>query len=133
MRGLSGTTPGDADENEVPGAEQRHGRGRAGGSAGRDRPGGRLGGRAAGLPGPQVSRITDISHALPGQNAEVEEATDPRTGFAYAEWIAANGIGFARSTDGGYRFSRPILLPRSAGGWDPAVAVARTARSTPRS
>ena len=73
---------------------------------------------------PQISRIRDLSSALPGQNAEVEEAADPRTGFVYAEWIAANGIGFARSTDGGYRFSRPVLLPRSRGGWDPAVAVA---------
>jgi len=76
------------------------------------------------VPAPQVSRISDISRALPGQNAEVEEAADPRTGFVYAEWIAARGIGFARSTDGGYRFGTPVLLPRSHGGWDPAVTVA---------
>jgi len=75
-------------------------------------------------PAPQISRIQDISSVLPKQNAEVEEAADPRTGFVYAEWIAANGIGFARSTDGGYRFGRPQLLPRSRGGWDPAVTVA---------
>ena len=82
-------------------------------------------GSVAGQPRPpQISRIRDISGPLPKQNAEVEEAVDPRTGFVYAEWIAANGIGFARSTDGGYRFSRPVLLPQSNGGWDPAVAVA---------
>jgi len=75
-------------------------------------------------PAPQISRIQDISSVLPKQNAEVEEAADPRTGFVYAEWIAANGIGFARSADGGYRFGRPQLLPRSRGGWDPAVTVA---------
>ena len=78
------------------------------------------------VPAPQVSRISDISGALPGQNAEVEEAADPTTGFVYAEWIAAHGIGFARSTDGGYRFGKPVLLPRSHGGWDPAVAVGRS-------
>jgi len=75
-------------------------------------------------PPTSISRITDISSALPGQNAEVEEAADPGTGFVYAEWIGAKGIGFARSTGGGYRFGKPVLLPRSSGGWDPAVAVA---------
>src|SRR5215472_3039656 len=81
-------------------------------------------GRPQLLPTPQISRIQDISSALPKQNAEVEEAADPKTGYVYAEWIATNGIGFARSTDGGYRFGKPVLLPRSNGGWDPAVAVA---------
>jgi hypothetical protein len=74
-------------------------------------------------PAARISRIQDISSALPKQNAEVEEAADPRTGFVYAEWIGTNGIGFARSVDGGYRFGKPLLLPRSHGGWDPAVAV----------
>jgi hypothetical protein len=68
------------------------------------------------VPALQVSRISDISGALPGQNAEVEEAADPTTGFVYAEWIAAHGIGFALSTDGGYRFEKPVLVPRSHGG-----------------
>ena len=85
------------------------------------------------VPAPQVSRISDISRALPGQNAEVEEAADPRTGFVYAEWIAARGIGFARSTDGGYRFGTPVLLPRSHGGWIPQSRWLRTVRSMPRS
>ena len=76
-------------------------------------------------PAPQISRIQDISRLLPKQNAEVEDAVDPRTGDVYAEWIASGGIGFARSTDGGYRFGKPQLLPRSHGGWDPAVAVGR--------
>lgn len=87
-------------------------------------------GAAAGQPRPpahvRISDISDISRALPGQNVEVEEAVDPRTGYVYAAWIAAHGIGFARSTDGGLRFGRPVLLPRSHGGWDPAVAVARS-------
>jgi hypothetical protein len=86
----------------------------AGAAAGRPQP----------LSAPQISQVRDISSVLPKQNAEVEEATDPRTGFVYAEWIATNGIGFARSTDGGYRFGKPVLLPQSNGGWDPAVAVA---------
>jgi hypothetical protein len=81
-------------------------------------------GRPQPRPAPHISRIQDISSGLPAQNAEVEEAADPRTGFVYAEWIATNGIGFARSTDGGYHFGRAQLLPRSAGAWDPAVAVA---------
>src|SRR5215469_6854079 len=83
-----------------------------------------VGSAASRPPRPQISRISDISSTLPKQNAEVEEAVDPKTGFVYAEWIGTNGIGFARSTDGGYRFGKPVLLPRSSGGWDPAVAVA---------
>ncbi len=71
-----------------------------------------------------ISPITDISKSCPGQNAEVEQATDPARGYVYEAWIGCHGIGFARSTDGGLHFSEPILLPGSVGGWDPAVAVA---------
>ena len=66
----------------------------------------------------------DVSSAMRGQNAEVEEAVDPSGRYVYEEWIGANSIGFARSADGGVHFSRAIALRGSAGGWDPALAVA---------
>ena len=74
---------------------------------------------------PTVSPISDISKACAGQNAEVEQATDPARGYVYEEWMGCGGrIAFARSTDGGLHFSKPIVLPASAGAWDPSVAVA---------
>jgi hypothetical protein len=79
---------------------------------------------AAGGAGPRVSRITDISKSCPGQNAEVEQASDAARGYVYEIWIGCGGIGFARSTDGGRHFTSPVALPGSAGGWDPAIAVA---------
>ena len=78
---------------------------------------------AAGAAGPRA--ITDVSHACGGQNAEVEQAIDPVRGYVYEEWMGChNSIGFSRSTDGGLHFSAPLVLPGSAGGWDPALAVA---------
>jgi hypothetical protein len=72
----------------------------------------------------RISPVTDISSACPGQNAEVEEATAPPH-YVYAEWIGCGGIGFARSTDGGLHWSKPVTVPGSAGSsWDPAVTVA---------
>ena len=67
--------------------------------------------------------ITDISHACQGQNAEVEQATWHN--FAYEAWMGCNNsIGFARSADGGRTWSKPAVMPGSAGGsWDPAVSV----------
>jgi hypothetical protein len=59
-----------------------------------------------------------------GQNAEVEQAVDPSGSYVYEEWIGANAIGFARSTDGGRHFKRPVKLRASGGGWDPSLAVA---------
>jgi hypothetical protein len=74
--------------------------------------------------GPAVGPVTDISKSCPGQNAEVEQATSPGGRYVYEEWMGCGGIGFARSADGGRSFSAPFRLPRSAGGWDPSVAVA---------
>lgn len=70
------------------------------------------------------SAITDISHACSGQNAEVEQALDPASGYVYEEWMGChNHIAFARSADGGRHFSKPVVLSDSAGAWDPALAV----------
>lgn len=74
---------------------------------------------------PIIGTITNVSQACPDQNAEVETAVDPVRGFVYEEWIGCAGIGFARSTDGGRHFGAPLMLPESAGGWDPALTVAR--------
>src|SRR5215472_380708 len=74
-----------------------------------------------------VGAITDISAACSGQNAEVEQAADPNLGYVYDIWMGCRGIAFARSTDGGRTFDRPISVPGSVGSnvnaWDPAVAV----------
>ena len=76
-----------------------------------------------------VGPIRDISSACSAQNAEVEQAVDPATGYIYEDWMGCTGIGFSRSTDGGNTWSSPITLPGEAGGsasktWDPAIAVA---------
>jgi hypothetical protein len=83
---------------------------------------------AAGAPTYSVGPITNISSACSGQNAEVEQATDPRLPhYVYEEWMGCQGIAFARSVDGGLTFSDPIAVPGSVGSnvnsWDPAVAV----------
>jgi BNR/Asp-box repeat len=74
-----------------------------------------------------VGPITDVSASCSGQNAEVEEATDPSLGYVYETWMGCRGIAFARSTDGGATFGTPISVPGSVGSnvnaWDPAVAV----------
>lgn len=80
-------------------------------------------------PGFRVGPIADISSACRDQNAEVEQAVDPARGDVYEEWMGCGGaIGFARSTDGGRTFGKPIVLPgstgSSAGTWDPALALA---------
>ena len=74
--------------------------------------------------GASVTPIIDISSGCQGGNAEVEEVTAaPR--YVYADWIGCGGIGFARSTDGGLHFSKPVTVPGSSGdSWDPAIAVA---------
>jgi hypothetical protein len=75
-----------------------------------------------------VGPITNVSAQCNGQNAEVEQATDPKLGYVYETWMGCNGIAFARSTDDGLSFSKPISVPGSIGSnlntWDPAVAVA---------
>src|SRR5215831_5638245 len=91
----------------------------------------------AGGPRPHVGPVAEISRGCPGQNAEAEQAVDGR--YVYVAWIGCNGIGFARSTNGGRTFARPVIVPGSFGhgfhrsgigfglpryGWDPSVAVA---------
>lgn len=75
-----------------------------------------------------VHSIVDVSASCSGQNAEVEQAADPKLGYVYETWMGCQGIGFARSTDGGLNFDRPMSVPGSAASnvntWDPAVAVA---------
>ena len=44
--------------------------------------------------------------------------------FVYEAWIGCGGEGFARSTDSGLHFQKPITLPDSSGSDDPAIAVA---------
>ena len=74
---------------------------------------------APGLP------ITDLSKACTGQNAEVEQAASASGRDIYELWMGCHGsIAFSRSTDGGRHFSKPVALAASAGGWDPALAVA---------
>jgi hypothetical protein len=75
-----------------------------------------------------VGPVTNVSASCSGQNAEVEQAADPRLGYVYEIWMGCSGIAFARSTDGGRSFGAPISVPGSVGSnvnsWDPAVAVA---------
>jgi hypothetical protein len=73
--------------------------------------------------GARVTPMIDISSRCGGGNAEVEEVTAaPR--YVYADWIGCGGIGFARSTDGGLHFTKPVTVPGSAGSsWDPAIAA----------
>ncbi len=85
--------------------------------------------------GPSVGPMVPVNGSLGVFNAEVESAVDPVTGYLYDEWIANDGIGFARSTDGGASFGPALLLPGSedffnpanpnafASSWDPAVVV----------
>lgn len=51
-----------------------------------------------------VGSIQEISQGC-GGSAEVEQAVDPtQSKYVYEAWIGCQGIGFARSTDGGVRF-----------------------------
>jgi hypothetical protein len=75
-----------------------------------------------------VGPVSDVSASCSGQNAEVEQAVDPKLGYVYEIWMGCQGIGFERSTDGGRTFGPPVVLPGTVGSnfnvWDPAVAVA---------
>src|SRR5215469_14349422 len=55
---------------------------------------------------PHAEPITEISRGCPGQNAEAEQAIDGR--YVYVAWIGCDGIGFARSADGGRSFGKPV-------------------------
>ena len=71
-----------------------------------------------------VGPVTEVSKCPTKYgNHEVEEATAPPN-YVYVAWIGCRGEGFARSTNGGKTFSKPITLPDSSGSDDPAVAVA---------
>jgi hypothetical protein len=74
-----------------------------------------------------VGPISEMNTSCSGQNAEVEQAVDPKLGYVYEEWMGCNGILFARSTDGGKTFGQAIAVPGSVGStlnsWDPALAV----------
>jgi len=65
-----------------------------------------------------------ISRPCRGQSTSPQEAADSTGHHVYVVWEGCRGIGFARSTGGATRFHRPVRLPGSAGGFDPAVAVA---------
>jgi hypothetical protein len=74
--------------------------------------------------GAAVTPMTDISSACGGYNAEVEEAV-AAPHYVFATWIGCGGIGFARSTDGGLHFGKPMRVRGSEGdSWDPAIATA---------
>src|SRR5689334_15976365 len=70
--------------------------------------------------------ITDVSRCG-GQNAEVEQAVDPKLGYVYEAWMGCRGIAVARSADGGRTWGEPVSLPGTVGSnvntWDPAIAV----------
>jgi hypothetical protein len=68
-------------------------------------------------------RVSDVSSACAGSNAEVVQAAG-KPHYVYEAWIGCGGEGFARSTDGGLHFQKPITLPDSSGSDDPAIAVA---------
>ncbi len=73
--------------------------------------------------GNRISPVSDVSGACAGPNAEVEQAVG-KPHYVYEAWIGCGGEGFARSTDGGLHFQKPITLPDSSSSDDPAVAVA---------
>ncbi len=73
-----------------------------------------------------VGPISDVSVGCPG-TGDISEAVDPTRGYVYQEFEGCdhdNGVGFARSTNGGESYVEPVALPGSRGGWDPALAVA---------
>ncbi len=92
---------------------------------------------ALSAPSAAVGSMVEVNGSLGTFNAEVESAVDPVTGYVYDEWIANDGIGFARSRDGGASFDPAFILPGSqnfydpatpkvfASSWDPAVVVSQ--------
>jgi hypothetical protein len=76
----------------------------------------------------EIGPVSDVSASCSSQNAEVEQAVDQKLGYVYEEFMGCRGIAFARSTDGGKTFEKPISVPGSVGSninsWDPAVTVA---------
>jgi photosystem II stability/assembly factor-like uncharacterized protein len=73
-----------------------------------------------------VGPIRDVSVGCPG-TGDISEAVDRARDVVYQEFEGCdhgNGIGFARSADGGHSYTRAVALPGSNGGWDPSLAVA---------
>ncbi len=73
-----------------------------------------------------VGPISDVSVGCPG-TGDISEAVDRTKGYVYQEFEGCDhddGVGFARSTNGGDSYARPVALPGSNGGWDPWLAVA---------
>jgi len=73
-----------------------------------------------------VGPISDVSIGCPG-TGDTSEAVDPTRDYVYQEFEGCdhdNGIGFARSTNGGDSYTQSVVLPDSGGGWDPWLAVA---------
>ncbi len=75
----------------------------------------------------RIGPVTNVS-SCGGQNAEVEQAADPKLGYVYEAWMGCKGIAVARSADGGKTWGAPVSLPGTVGSnvntWDPAIAVA---------
>ncbi|MDX6480121.1 MAG: hypothetical protein QOG85_631, partial [Gaiellaceae bacterium] len=71
-------------------------------------------------------RAMRVSHCAGPRNAEVVQAVDGD--YVYEAWIGCNGIGFARSVDGGKTFEPSTVVRGSRRNglhvWDPAIAVA---------
>src|SRR5437762_10698967 len=67
-----------------------------------------------------------VSHCQAPRNAEVVQAVDGD--YVYEVWIGCNGIGFARSVDGGRTFGPSPVVRGSRRNslhvWDPAITVA---------
>jgi len=67
-----------------------------------------------------------VSVGCPG-TGDISQAVDRARQYVYQEFEACddgNGIGLARSANGGKSYTRPVALPGSDGGWDPWLAVA---------
>ena len=61
-----------------------------------------------------VGTVQEISRGC-APSEEVEQAVDPtQSEYVYEAWIGCAGIGFARSTNGGIKFSSPITIPQSS-------------------
>ena len=76
--------------------------------------------------GYHVSPVTQVS-TCEGYNAEVEQAVG-KPHYVYEAWIGCGGEGFARSTDGGLHFGKPITLPIQAA---PTTRPPRSRRTGP--
>lgn len=73
-----------------------------------------------------VGHVSDVSVGCPGTGDSWEAVYPARHEVfqAFEGCGGDNGIGFALSKNGGESYTRPIALPGSNGGWDPALAVA---------